>query len=188
MKGRLGTVPAEDAFDFWIPRLAGGKGLPSWAEKHGDSCSFWTFLSFKGGQGDLPGQENKKIFKRSQDLGSDTKNCSKISNSLNNKPKSGSYMETLQLSCQHLKCNSWKSPNDSSPWQPKTLDVTEITELWKVGASPCFSIFQCNFVTTPNMLQQQTQLCFLGVQTSASKKEHFQQKTLEHFSHESCPM
>lgn len=53
-------VPAEDAFDFGIPRLAGGKGLPSWAEKHGDSCSFWTFLSFKGGQGDLPGQENKK--------------------------------------------------------------------------------------------------------------------------------
>lgn len=55
-------VPAEDAFDFCIPRLAGGKGLPSWAEKHGDSCSFWTFLSLKGGQGDLPGQENKRLW------------------------------------------------------------------------------------------------------------------------------
>lgn len=60
-------------------------------------------------------KKTKKIFKRSQDLGSNTKNCSKISNSLNNKPKSGSHMETLQLSCQHLKRNSWKSPNDSSP-------------------------------------------------------------------------
>lgn len=62
MKGALRMVPAGEAFDFWFPLLAVGKGLSSWAEKHSDSCSFWTFLSFKGGQRDLPGQENKSIY------------------------------------------------------------------------------------------------------------------------------
>lgn len=52
---------------------------------------------------------------RSQDLDSNTKDCSKLSNFLNKEPKSGSHMEILQLNFQHLKCNIKKSPGDSFP-------------------------------------------------------------------------
>lgn len=126
-------VPAEEAFDFCIPRLAGGKGLPSWAEKHGDSCSFWTFLSFKGGQGDLPGQGNKRLW----DFGiwTETKHCSKLCNSWVTSP---SQCPTWKTFSQVL---SWKSPKDSSSWQLETWDVTATTKLWKVETSPVLQFF-----------------------------------------------